>query len=139
MVIYKKLHNVLQSSSETHLIPRRKDNWCAAALFHNLVFPRMGDMLGISLFHLLNETYLLPQIMCLFSLSSRTNCFTGGTFSAVIRKKITNKYKGNSLIFPCTDVSRQNEMAQICCCYERDVDSHSSCASSWELLVIFPW
>lgn len=89
-----------QSSSETRLIPCRKDNRCLTALFHNLVFPRMGDMLGISLFHLLNETYLLPQIMCLFSLSSRTNCFTGGKFSAVIRKKkLPIDIKGTVLFF----------------------------------------
>lgn len=59
----------------------------------------MGDMLGISLFHLLNETYLLPQIMCLFSSSSRTNCFTGGKFSAVIRKKLPINIKGTVLFF----------------------------------------
>lgn len=74
--------------------------------------------------------------MCLFSSSSRTNCFTE-VFSCY-KKKITNSYKGNNLIFPCIHVSRQNEMACTCCCCERGVDYHSSGASWWELPLLFP-
>lgn len=33
-------------------------------------------------------------------------------------------------------MSRQCEMAWICCCYERGIDCHSSCASLWELPAI---
>lgn len=86
-------------SSEIHLIPRRKDNWCVTALFHNFVFPRMGDMLGISLFHLLNETYLLPRIMYLFSSTSRPNCLLEWSFQQLLERKFANRYKGNSLSF----------------------------------------
>lgn len=77
----------------------QKDNWCVTAVLHNLVFPRMGDMLGISLFHLLNETYLLPQIMYLFSSTSRTNCLLEWSFQQLLERKFTNRYKGNRLSF----------------------------------------
>ena len=86
-------------SSETRVIPCRKDNWCFIALFHNLAFPRLGDMLGISLFHLVNETYLLPQIMYLFSSTSRTKCLLEWSFQQLLERKFADRCKGNSLSF----------------------------------------
>lgn len=60
----------------------------------------MGDMLGISLFHLLNETYLLPQIMCLFSSTSRTNGLLEWSFQLLLRgKKLPIDIKGIASFF----------------------------------------
>lgn len=66
----------------------------------------MGDMLGISLFHLLNETYLLPQIMYLFSSTSRTNCLLEGSFQQLLERNFTNRYKGNIPAYLCVEVKQ---------------------------------
>lgn len=50
-----------------------------------LSFPTHGRYAArISLFHLLNETYLLLQIMPLFSSTSRTNCLLEWSFQQLL-------------------------------------------------------
>lgn len=70
--------------------------YCSASQFS---FPTHGDMLGISLFHLLNETYLLPQIMYLFSSTSRVDCLQEWSFQWLLERKFSNLYRGSSLSF----------------------------------------
>lgn len=91
-----------------------------------LSFPTHGRYAArISLFHLLNETYLLLQIMPLFSSTSRTNCLLKWSFQQLLENLPIGR-KGIvyfSMLSMCWD-----KVKWLCCCYERGVDSHSSCA-----------
>lgn len=72
--------------------------YCSASQFR---FPTHGDMLGISLFHLLNETYLLPQIMHLFSSTSRIDCLQEWSFQWLLERKFPNPYRDGGPSFWC--------------------------------------
>lgn len=72
--------------------------YCSASQFS---FPTHGDMLGIGLFHLLNETYLLPQIMYLFSSASRADCLQEKSFQWLLEGKFGNPYRGSNPSFRC--------------------------------------